>query len=116
MKIKTFYIKSFANIQEETFDFGNSEGLTLLIGNNGSGKSSLLECISDIFSNLYFEEEGRAFKFVSPFQIVWELDGVDYTAAWDGSNLSKLSGGNAVSPLTPFRLLTFTGLSLIICI
>ncbi|MBR3080369.1 MAG: AAA family ATPase [Prevotella sp.] len=104
MKIKTLYIKSFANIQEETFDFGNSEGLTLLIGNNGSGKSSLLECISDIFSNLYFEEEGRAFKFVSPFQIVWELDGVDYTAAWDGSNLSKLSGGNAVSPLTPFRL------------
>ena len=48
MKIKTLYIKSFANIQEETFDFGNSEGLTLLIGNNGSGKSSLLECISGI--------------------------------------------------------------------
>lgn len=104
MRIKTLYIKSFANIQEETFDFGNSEGLTLLIGNNGSGKSSLLECVSDIFSNLYFEEEGRQIKFVSPFKIVWELDGVEYTAEWDGYNLVKLIAGNAIGPVTPFRL------------
>lgn len=104
MKIKTIFIKKFANIQDETFDFGNSEGLTLLIGNNGSGKSSLLECISDIFSNLYFENEGRPMRIVSPFKITWEIDGTDYTAEWNGHVLTKLCGGNAVGPVNPFRL------------
>lgn len=104
MRIKSIFIKDFANIKDETFNFGNSNGLTLLIGNNGSGKSNLLECVSDIFSNLYFEEEGRPVKFATPFKIDWNIDDVDYIAEWDGNNLTKLSGGNVVSPVNPFRL------------
>ncbi len=104
MRIKTLYIKGFANIQDETFEFCGGDGLTLLIGNNGSGKSNLLECISDIFSNLYFEEEGKPPRFVSSFKIVWVIDGIEYTAEWDGVTLRKFSGGNAVSPVNPFRL------------
>lgn len=104
MRIKTLYIKNFANIQNETFEFWEGDGLTLLIGNNGSGKSNLLECISDIFSNLYFEEEGKSIMFVSPFKMAWVIDGVEYVAEWDGAKLRKLSGGNVVSPVNPFRL------------
>ena len=104
MRIKTLYVKDFANIKGQTFDFEKSEGLTLLIGNNGSGKSNLLECVSDIFSNLYFEEEGRSPRFVSPFKMVWEMDNVEYSAEYDGSALTKLSGGNVVSPVNQFQL------------
>ena len=91
MRIKTLYIKDFANIQNETFDFYGGDGLTLLIGNNGSGKSNLLECISDIFSNLYFEENGKSPKFVSPFKMVWVMDDVEYAAEWDGTSLKSLA-------------------------
>ena len=104
MKITTLYIKDFANIHNETFEFGNSDGLTLLIGNNGSGKSNLLECISDIFSNLYLEEEGKLPKFVSPFKMAWVIDDIEYVAEWNGANLRKLSGGKAISPINVFRL------------
>lgn len=104
MRIKTLYVKDFANIKEETFDLENSEGLTLLIGNNGSGKSNLLECVSDIFSNLYFEEEGKSPRFASPFKMVWEMDGVEYAAEYDGSELTKLRDGNIVSPVNRFQI------------
>ena len=104
MRIKSLYIRKFANISEEHFDFGQSEGLTLLIGNNGSGKSSLLECLSDIFSNLFFEREGKAFSFKTPFEIAWEKDGVEYKAVWDGSALIKTIDGNPESPANQFWL------------
>lgn len=104
MRIKTLYIRKFANISEEYFDFGQSEGLTLLIGNNGSGKSSLLECLSDIISNLFFEREGRAFSFKTSFEIAWEKDEVEYKAVWDGSALIKTIDGNPESPTNPFWL------------
>lgn len=104
MRIKTFYIKKFANISEEHFNFGQSEGLTLLIGNNGSGKSSLLECLSDIIANLYFEHDGKPYGFKTPFEITWEKDGVEYSSSWNGNMLIKLIGGNPESPANPFWL------------
>lgn len=49
MHIQSLYIKDFKNIKEQTFDLSSHNGLTLLIGNNGCGKSNILECISSIF-------------------------------------------------------------------
>lgn len=53
MHIQSLYIKEFKNIKEQTFDLSSHNGLTLLIGNNGCGKSNILECVSSIFCNLY---------------------------------------------------------------
>ena len=104
MKLKNLYIKDFANIHNETFEFGQGDGLTLLIGNNGSGKSNFLECISDIFSNLYLEEEGKQPKFISPFKMVWVIDDIEYAAEWDGAKLGKFCGGKPISPVNSFKL------------
>lgn len=104
MRINKLFIKDFANIKGVTFDFSNSNGLVLLIGNNGSGKSNLLECISDIIGNLYLEDEGRPYAFRSPFEIIWSIEGVENHAVWDGTTLTKMRGGVAVSPANRFEL------------
>ena len=45
-RLKSVYIEKYKNIQDQTFDFSNSNGYVALIGLNGSGKSNLLEAIS----------------------------------------------------------------------
>ncbi|MBE9146461.1 AAA family ATPase [Planktothrix mougeotii] len=49
MKIKQLKIKSFRGINELTLDF-ETDSPTVLIGTNGSGKSSILECLSILLS------------------------------------------------------------------
>lgn len=57
MKFKSLKIKGFKNLTGSdgwfTLDFTNKNGITVLIGNNGSGKSNVLEAISSIFIGLY---------------------------------------------------------------
>jgi predicted ATP-dependent endonuclease of OLD family len=57
VKLKHLKIKDFKNLTGIdgwfTLDFTNKEGVTVLIGNNGSGKSNVLEAISSIFIGLY---------------------------------------------------------------
>jgi predicted ATPase len=57
MKLKSLKIKGFKNLTGSdgwfTLDFTNKNGITVLIGNNGSGKSNVLEAISSIFIGLY---------------------------------------------------------------
>lgn len=57
MKLKSLKIKGFKNLTGTegwfTLDFTNKNGITVLIGNNGSGKSNVLEAISAIFIGLY---------------------------------------------------------------
>lgn len=57
MKLKSLKIKGFKNLTGTdgwfTLDFTNKDGITVLIGNNGSGKSNVLEAISAIFTGLY---------------------------------------------------------------
>jgi predicted ATP-dependent endonuclease of OLD family len=57
MKLKYLKIKDFKNLTGDDgwfhLDFTKNNGITVLIGKNGSGKSNVLELISAIFSNLY---------------------------------------------------------------
>ena len=53
MRFKNLWIDGFKNLNNFELDFTDKCGITLLIGNNGSGKSNILEAISAIFANLY---------------------------------------------------------------
>lgn len=53
MRLKKVHIKGYKNIQDLTIDFTNKDGITLFIGNNGTGKSNIIEAISSIFAGLY---------------------------------------------------------------
>jgi len=57
MKLKKVWIKGFKNLTGADgwfkLDFTDKDGITVLIGNNGSGKSNVLEAISAIFTGLF---------------------------------------------------------------
>lgn len=53
MEIQRLYIKRFRNIHNLELDLSKQKGLSVLIGNNGSGKSNILEAVVAIFASLY---------------------------------------------------------------
>jgi predicted ATP-dependent endonuclease of OLD family len=53
MRLKSLWIDGFKNLNNFKIDFDDKDGTTILIGNNASGKSNVLEAISAIFAGLY---------------------------------------------------------------
>ena len=53
MKLQRLHIKGFRNIEDLDLDLSTQNGLSVLIGNNGSGKSNILEAVVAIFAGLY---------------------------------------------------------------
>lgn len=53
MRLKKLRIDGFKNLNNFTIDFESKDGITVLIGNNASGKSNILEAISAIFANIH---------------------------------------------------------------
>lgn len=53
MKLQRLHIKGFRNIYDLDLDLSTQNGLSVLIGNNGSGKSNILEAVVAIFASLY---------------------------------------------------------------
>ena len=106
MHIQSLYIKDFKNIKEQTFDLSSHNGLTLLIGNNGCGKSNILECISSIFCNLY---QGRE-SFETDFTINYKMyDGsianIEYKNKKLLQGLTIPAKGTTGTPLYPKRII-----------
>jgi predicted ATP-dependent endonuclease of OLD family len=56
-------ITRFKNLEDFEIDFSNKAGITVLIGNNGSGKSNILEAISSIFAGLYDSKYNPNFNY-----------------------------------------------------
>lgn len=52
-RLQYLKIENYKNIKNVEFDFSNKDGITVLIGNNGCGKSNILEALSSIFAGLY---------------------------------------------------------------
>lgn len=71
MKLRKLYIGKYKNLQDFDLDFESGKGLTILIGNNGSGKSNILEAISAIFANAYAGKP--LYQFV--YSLTYEIKG-----------------------------------------
>ena len=93
IRITRLKIIGFKNIVNQTLDFTNHNGLTLLIGNNGSGKSNVLEFISDVFKNLLAGEQ----NFQSNFELDWISDGKENKVKFYNGHLTELHEGNPAS-------------------
>ena len=77
MIIKSLYIKDYYLLQDFYIDFNNN--LSVLIGENGSGKSSIIECLAYIFGHLhkYFVLGDRTAEFIDSYRVNYEIDGFD---------------------------------------
>ena len=74
MKLLSVYIDNYKNLSGE-YDFTTQDGYIALIGENGSGKSNLLEAISLIFGKLY---KISKIEDIGKFRIRYEIDGTEY--------------------------------------
>lgn len=73
MRLKSLYIEDYKNIQKQTFDFSSNTGYIALIGENGSGKSNLLEAISLIFNGIFNKK-----KIPFDYSIEYEMNRAVY--------------------------------------
>lgn len=100
MKLLKLKINNYKNLKNIDIDFEKSDGCSLIVGLNGSGKSNLLEVISAIFSSLYLGKD----KLVADFQFELEYqNSIPATLSLPGSSsdivihLDNLSEGKIVA-------------------
>lgn len=80
MKIKKLWVSKYKNIENQLFLFEDSPLITLLVGQNGLGKSNLLEVITCIMRELDLannEEQltTKTDKFFFDFEIIYTSNG-----------------------------------------
>ena len=75
MQLKSLWIKNYKNLKDFSLDFEKGNGLSILIGNNGSGKSNVLEAISGIFSEWYRKS---TYKFDTDYICSYSKNNKDY--------------------------------------
>lgn len=71
MKIKSLYIPDYYLLQDFKVEFSDYKNLAVIIGDNGSGKSSLLEVVAYIFGHLhkYFVLGDKTAEFIDGYEI-----------------------------------------------
>ena len=70
MRLEKLHIKTrFKNLNNLFIDFSDKSGITVLIGNNGTGKSNILEAISSIFAGLYHNNFRPTFEYELSYSI-----------------------------------------------
>lgn len=72
MQLKSLWIKNYKNLKDFSLDFEKGNGLSILIGNNGSGKSNVLEAISGIFAEAYRD---NIYQLKTDYSLEYEIDG-----------------------------------------
>lgn len=92
MRLQKLHIQTrFKNIENLEIDFTAKDGLTVLIGNNGSGKSNILEALSSVFAGLYNAKYSPSFNYFLKYTadgkeviIVYRFDTQLYTLKVNG--------------------------------
>lgn len=77
MRLKNLYIKDYKILHDFSIDF--TSNLSVLIGENGSGKSSIIECLAYIFGHLhkYFVLDDKTSEFIDGYKINYTINGLD---------------------------------------
>jgi predicted ATP-dependent endonuclease of OLD family len=78
MRLKSLWVDGFKNLNNFKIEFDEVDGITVLIGNNASGKSNILEVISAIFNYLL---ETNPYMLLGDltyeFELVYYINDVD---------------------------------------
>lgn len=107
LKLKKLNIRGYKNISNLDIDFREKNGTTVLIGQNGCGKSNVLEAISSIFAGLY---KNRFHKPDFEYTINYEINGYDieidltksvYSIKVNGATWSKTAFQHSVNHFLP---------------
>jgi ABC-type cobalamin/Fe3+-siderophores transport system ATPase subunit len=69
MRLDRVYIDGFKNLKEVTVDFDQRHLTTVIIGQNGAGKSNLIEAITDIFRAVDLRRGEPRFRYAVDYRI-----------------------------------------------
>src|SRR5688572_2601879 len=69
MKLKKFTVKKLFGIFDHSISVNNDSGITIIIGENGLGKTVILEMINAFFKSRFYHFSNIAFK-----EIIFEFD------------------------------------------
>lgn len=78
MKLKKLYIKKYKNLKNIDIKFEENNGLNIIVGSNGSGKSNILEVISAIFFDVY-KDKNFFFKINDEYILEYVINGINIT-------------------------------------
>lgn len=102
MKLKRVFVKEYKNLHDFECDFSGSN-IAAFIGNNGSGKSNLLEVIAKAFSNAKNFAAGKDLPLsldpVLACVIEYELCGTDYILQYNANVPAIRSKISAIPPV-----------------
>lgn len=85
MQLKKLWIKDYKNLKNFSLDFEKGNHLSILIGNNGSGKSNVLEAISGIFA----EWNGYPYtRFNTDYKVEYDYDGKNIVLEKNDKNIT----------------------------
>lgn len=84
--IRLHILSDYRNLKGLKLKFDDKTNTNVIIGNNGSGKSNILEALSSIFSNLYADKPNFEFSFFLQYEIDNNIINISYIK--DKSKLS----------------------------
>jgi len=88
MELKRLWVGNYKNLNDFEIDFSDKDGCTVLIGNNGSGKSNIIEAIGMIFSSLYYNDYSDFTPEktnIFDFEIEYKVRGDNLKVVWNDS-------------------------------
>lgn len=94
MRLDRVYIDGFKNLKDVEIDFDESRLTTVIIGQNGAGKSNLIEAITDVFRFVDINRGKPRFRYEIDYRIgryKVRLDGRDgkLVITVDGKSMSR---------------------------
>lgn len=69
MRLDKVYIDGFKNLKQLEVDFDETKLTTVLIGQNGAGKSNLIEALAQVFAHVDLRSAPLRFKFRVTYRI-----------------------------------------------
>lgn len=69
MRIDSVYIDGFKNLKDVSVDFDESRLTTVIIGENGAGKSNLIEAMASVFRSVDLNRDWPRFTYDIKYQI-----------------------------------------------
>ena len=101
MKLKQISVQKYKNLVDFKCEFSDSN-ISAFIGNNGSGKSNLLEVITEVFSYAKKKCEDNLYKIILPpeiygCEIEYEKDGIFYTLKYNHPEIFLYCGDKSLS-------------------
>src|SRR5579872_1968510 len=84
MQLTKLEINGYKNLNGLIIDFQDKDCISVIIGNNGSGKSNIIEAISFIFAVLY-KQNVKKFKPTFVYSIEYTISDKKIKINFDGS-------------------------------